>query len=79
MIGTLNTNQEWRGFLEGAGLTVETVELHDKRHPLDAWLARTGCEGVEAERVRELLADRTEGDEWVDVKILLRARKEADG
>jgi SAM-dependent methyltransferase len=69
---------EWRGFLEGTGLVVEAVELFEKRHPLDAWLARTGCEADEAERVRDLLADRIEDGHYVDTKILLRARKEAD-
>jgi len=40
-------------------------------------LARAGCEGEEAERVRELLADRmtSDGTAWTDTKILLRARK----
>ena len=71
------TEDEWRRFLEEAGLAVDAVELFEKRHPVDSWLARTGCEGEEAERVRELLADRTDGDVWVDTKILLRGRKEA--
>jgi SAM-dependent methyltransferase len=71
------TEDEWRRFFGAAGLDVEVVELFEKRHPLEAWLARTGCEGEEADRVRELLADRTEGDEYVDTKILLRARKGA--
>ena len=70
------TDAEWRAMLEDAGLRVEAVELHEKRHPLEAWLARTGCEGEEAERVRELLADHIAGDEYVDTKILLRTRKE---
>jgi SAM-dependent methyltransferase len=72
------TEAEWRAVLEEAGLRVEEVELHEKRHPLEAWLARTGCEGEEAERVRALLADRIAGDEYVDTKILLRARKDTD-
>jgi SAM-dependent methyltransferase len=71
------TEDDWRAMLEAAGLRVEAVELHEKRHPLEAWLARTGCEGAEAERVRELLADHIEGDEYVDAKILLRARKDS--
>lgn len=71
------TEDEWRSFLEDAGLEVEAVTLVEKRHELEEWLARTGCEGEEAERVKELLADRmTDGGEaWVDTKILLRARK----
>jgi SAM-dependent methyltransferase len=69
------TEVEWRRFLEGAGLEVEAVERFEKRHPLGDWLARTGCEGAEAERVRELLADRTVDGHYVDEKIVLKTRK----
>jgi len=71
------TEEEWRGFLEEAGLEIEQAECFEKTHPLEAWLARTGCEGEEAEHVKELLADRTtdDGSAWTDVKIVIRARK----
>ncbi|MDX6513351.1 MAG: hypothetical protein QOE36_2855 [Gaiellaceae bacterium] len=71
------TEDEWKDMLVEAGLEVEQVERFEKSHPLDAWLARTGCEGDEAERVRELLADRTtpDGKAWTDEKIVLKARK----
>jgi SAM-dependent methyltransferase len=69
--------EEWRELLSAAGLEVEQVECFEKEHPLEDWLARTGCEGAEAERVRDLLADRTTGDgaAWKDTKIVIRARK----
>jgi len=71
------TEDEWREFLTEAGLEVEQVECFQKTHPLEEWLARTGCEGEDAERVRELLADRmtADGVAWTDTKILIRARK----
>lgn len=71
------TEDEWRGFLTDAGLEVEQVECFQKVHPLEDWLARTGCEGEEAERVRELLADRmtADGSAWTDTKIVIRTRK----
>ena len=71
------TEDEWRSFLAGAGLEVEHVEYFEKTHPLEDWLARTGCEGADAERVRELLADRMtdDGSAWIDTKIIIRARK----
>ncbi|MGH3102985.1 MAG: class I SAM-dependent methyltransferase [Gaiellaceae bacterium] len=69
------SEQEWRRLLEDTGLEVEAVELVEKRHPMDAWLARAGCEGDEAERVRELLAERVVEGHYVDTKILFRARK----
>jgi SAM-dependent methyltransferase len=71
------TEEEWRAFLGEAGLEVEEVERFGKTHPLEAWLGRTGCGGEEAERVKELLADRmtADGSAWTDTKILIRARK----
>jgi SAM-dependent methyltransferase len=71
------TEDEWVALLTGAGLEVEQRHLFEKVHPLEDWLARTGCEGEEAERVKELLADRMtpDGEAWTDVKIVLKARK----
>ena len=71
------TEDEWVEFLTAAGLEVERRELFEKVHPLEDWLARTGCEGEEAVRVKELLSDRMteDGSAWTDVKILLKARK----
>jgi len=71
------TEDEWRDFLTEVGLEVEQVECFEKEHPLEDWLARTGCEGTEAERVRKLLADRMNdaGTAWTDTKIVIRARK----
>jgi SAM-dependent methyltransferase len=69
------TEDEWREVLESARLEVEVVARFEKRHPLEDWLARTGCEGDDALRVRELLADRTFDGHYVDEKIVLRARK----
>jgi SAM-dependent methyltransferase len=69
------SEHEWRSFLESAGLEIEHVERIEKRHPLDNWLARAGTSDVDAARVRALLADEIEGEEYVDRKILLNARK----
>lgn len=69
------TEAEWRSFLEDAGLRVEDVALHEKRHDLEDWLLRTDCTGDDAERVRSLLADRTRDGAWFDTKIILKARK----
>jgi SAM-dependent methyltransferase len=71
------TEDEWRELLTEAGLEVEQVECFEKVHALEDWLARTGCAGADAERVRELLADRMNDDRtaWTDTKIVIRARK----
>jgi SAM-dependent methyltransferase len=71
------TEDEWVVFLSDAGLEVEQRQLFEKVHPLEDWLARTGCEGEEADRVKELLGDRMtdDGSAWTDVKIVIKARK----
>lgn len=69
------TEAEWRAFLEASGLELEQVEVHEKRRPLAAWLARTETTGQEAEQVKALLADAIEDGQYVDRKILLKARK----
>lgn len=70
------SEEEWRSFLEDAGLAVEEVELQAKRRDFGDWCDRTGCFGAERERVRELLADRIdEQGGYTDTKVLIRARK----
>jgi SAM-dependent methyltransferase len=71
------SEDEWRELLQQAGLEVEQVEHFEKIHVLSEWLARTGCEGEDGRRVRELLAPVLvgDGDAWRDVKIVIKARK----
>jgi SAM-dependent methyltransferase len=68
---------EWRGFMEAAGLAVERADRFGKRHAVEPWLARVGCTGGTAARVRELLAHRMAPDEpvWLDTKLLIRGRR----
>jgi len=69
------TEAEWRAMFDGAGLEVEAVEHFDKPIEFQPWLDRVGCEGEDAERVRELLADRIE-DGWVSLeRIALKGVK----
>jgi SAM-dependent methyltransferase len=69
------TEAEWRAMFEEAGLEVEDVEHFDKPIEFQPWLDRVGCEGADADRVRELLADRIE-DGWVRLeRIALKGRK----
>lgn len=69
------SEHEWRAFLEAAGLVIEQVELVEKRHELEQWLARTDTGQADAARVRELLAEHIDGGDYVDTKIVLRARR----
>ena len=70
------SEEDWRRFVEAAGLRIEALEILETRRPLETWIARTGCTAEEADRLREFFADRLdENGEWADEKILIRARK----
>ena len=71
------SEEEWRGMLEAAGLAIEQVERFEKRHPLEEWLDRSQTPAADRPRVKELLGAQIEGDEYVDTKLVLRARKAA--
>jgi SAM-dependent methyltransferase len=70
------TEDEWRGFVEDAGLRIEAVEVLETRRSMDAWLE---CVDVPADaegELRELLRERIDDKgEWGDSKILIKARK----
>jgi SAM-dependent methyltransferase len=68
------TEDEWRELFAGAGLVVEEVRSLDKRIELEPWLERAGCRGAEAERVRQLLADRIAGGHVVLTRIAFKGR-----
>jgi SAM-dependent methyltransferase len=68
------SEDEWCDLLVGAGLTIEDVRSFEKRIELEPWLARAGCKGDEARRVRELLGDRIEGDHIVLTRVALKGR-----
>jgi SAM-dependent methyltransferase len=69
------TEGEWRSLLEDAGLRIEQVEILEKRRPLESWLERTETTGQEAEQVKTLIADAVDDGDYVDRKILVKARK----
>ncbi len=69
------TEAEWREMFEDAGLDVDDVRRFDKPIEFQPWLDRVGCEGDDAERVRELLADRIEHG-WVALdRIAIKGTK----
>jgi ubiquinone/menaquinone biosynthesis C-methylase UbiE len=73
------TEAEWRSFFAEAGLEVERA--HTYMHPvlLEPWLERAGCRGKDAERVRELVARRMDGDRVRLERICLKGRKRGEG
>ncbi len=70
------TEDEWLALVEQAGLRVVETRTFAHTFDLDAWLARTGCEGAEAEQAVALLGDRvSEGRLTLD-KLAIDAVKE---
>jgi SAM-dependent methyltransferase len=67
------TAAEWEALIEASGLRPERQAVLPKQHDVDAWLARAGCSGPPAQRVRELIADAVAEDVYTDRKLVLRA------
>jgi SAM-dependent methyltransferase len=67
---------EWRELFEAAGLRVDEVRRFDKPIEIEPWLERAATPVDDAQRVRDLLADRIE-DGWITldrIAILGRTR-----
>jgi ubiquinone/menaquinone biosynthesis C-methylase UbiE len=69
------TETEWRELFESAGLRIEEVRRLPKQIEVDPSLERAGTPERDAERFRELLADRIE-DGWITLdRIAILGRK----
>ncbi len=66
---------EWRELFAGAGLELEDERLGERRIELEPWLERTGTTGADAERIRELVADRIEDGKLRIARIALKGRR----
>jgi len=67
--------QEWKDAVEGAGLAIEDLRFFEHSFDLDAWFARTGCTGEEAERALALLGDRARNGKLTLRKIAIKGAK----
>ena len=68
------SEEEWKGMLIEAGLEVERTEVLDRRPDVDEWLARVDTPPDDAERVKELLADRIVDGKITLPTIVIKAR-----
>ena len=66
---------EWREIVLDAGLVLDEVRTIAHTFDLAAWLARTGCEGEDADRAIALLGERVQGDTLTLDKIVMKASK----
>jgi SAM-dependent methyltransferase len=69
------SEDEWKEVITDAGFEVEQVERFDRRQSVDAWLARVDTPPDVAARIRQLLADRIDGDMLAFDSILIKARQ----
>jgi SAM-dependent methyltransferase len=69
------TEAEWRRLAADSGLEILELVLMDRVMSLPAWFARTGCQGEQAERVRELLGHRLDGETLTTRDLLIRAAR----
>jgi SAM-dependent methyltransferase len=70
------SEDEWKSFVEDAGFEVERLEHFDRRQSVELWLERVETPPADAKRVRELLADRIDGDGMLELNsIVLKARR----
>lgn len=69
------TEKEWRELFESAGLQIDELRRLPKPIEVEPWLERAGTPAADADRVRELLADRID-DGWITLdRIVLLGRK----
>jgi hypothetical protein len=66
---------EWRELFAEVGLAVEEVRSLPMRIEFEPWLERAGCADADAERVRELVADRIEDGSITLERIALKGTK----
>jgi SAM-dependent methyltransferase len=71
------SEEEWRAMLDQAGLAVADTRFFELPIELEPWLERAGCAGEEAQRVRELAADRISDGRITLDRIAIRAEKAA--
>jgi SAM-dependent methyltransferase len=62
--------EEWHALFEASGLEVIAEQFMMRPLEIEPWLARAGCTGADADRVRELLADRIAAG-WMDLPTLV--------
>jgi SAM-dependent methyltransferase len=68
------SEEEWKDMLTAVGLEVERAEVLDRHPDVDEWLARVETPPDDAQRVKELLADRIADGKIKLPTIVLKAR-----
>jgi ubiquinone/menaquinone biosynthesis C-methylase UbiE len=69
------SEDEWRRFLDDAGLEIDRLEVMSRRMPVDPWLDRAAATPEVTAKVKELIVDMIEDGLVRHEAIILRGRK----
>jgi SAM-dependent methyltransferase len=69
------SEDEWRRFLDDAGLDIDRLEVMSRRMPVDPWLDRAAATPEVTAKVKELIVDMIEDGLVRHEAIILRGRK----
>ncbi len=63
--------EQWHELFAASGLETAREQVIDRPISFTAWLERCDCKGEEAERARELLAHRLDGDNYLSTVFVI--------
>ena len=66
---------QWHELFTVAGLEIEATEVIERQSSFSAWLERCGCKGDRAEKARELVSHRLDGDSYTSTVFLIEGVK----
>jgi hypothetical protein len=64
--------EEWRDLFPAHGIRIEQEEIIDRHTSFAAWLERCDCTGETAERAREILSHRIDGDDYLSTVFMIK-------
>ena len=67
--------EEWRDLFSAYGIGIEEEKVIDRHTSFSAWLERCDCTGETAERARELLSHRLDGDDYLSTVFMIKGVK----
>ncbi len=73
-VGALSLGR-WRELFGLCGLKLERTEVIERQISFNAWLERCNCTGETAERARELVTHRLDGDNYLSTVFLIKGTK----
>ncbi|MGD0274047.1 MAG: methyltransferase domain-containing protein [Gaiellaceae bacterium] len=67
--------EQWHELFAAAELEIESAEVIERQISFSSWLERCDCKGDQAEKARELVSHRLDGDNYVSTVFLIKGVK----